>query len=221
MGITPQFAYNMESPQHEEVVGSIQSARFNFKIDYQLDSEVVSAYFGYSENLIRTIDKKQGIFKPPLSFEDRHKDIHAAWIAKNCKSSSNREQVVHSIMNAGIRVDSFGGCMHNKDFPNGYIDSEENLIKVISRYKFYLSFENSLCRHYYTEKLFRCFEAGVIPILLGHPADVEYFLPHQVIELSYCASYLQNLLMRLKSKWCGWPSHSFYSGCSHQSVGVP
>ncbi len=189
-GIAPQFAFNLESPQHEQTVGSSRSARFNFNMGYQLDSEVVFAYFGYSENLVHTIEQKQGLFKPPLPFEERHGTVHAAWVAKNCKSSNNREHVVRSIMNAGIKVDSFGGCMHNKDFPSGEGVTAESLVKLLSRYKFYLSFENSICRHYYTEKLLRCFEAGVVPILLGHPADIEYFLPHQVrnmrVELSAC-----------------------------------
>ncbi len=178
----------MESPQHEQTVGSRRSARFNFNMGYQLDSEVVYAYFGYSENIAHTIEHKEGLFKPPLPFEERHGDVHAAWVANNCKSSSNREHVVGSIMNAGIKVDSFGGCMHNKDFPSGHKDTEESLLILLSRYKFYLSFENSICRHYYTEKLFRCFEAGVIPILLGHPVDIEYFLPHKVRDMSLARS---------------------------------
>ena len=89
-------------------------------------------------------------------------------------------------MGAGVRVDNFGGCMHNKDFPAGYQDTEENFMQLLSKYKFYLSFENSICRHYYTEKLFRSLEIGVIPILLGHPADSEYLLPHKVCQLMSC-----------------------------------
>jgi hypothetical protein len=189
-GTAPQFAFNLESPQHEQTVGSSSIAKFNFNMGYQLDSEVVYAYFVHSDNLAHTIEQKEGLFKPPLPFEERHSDVHAAWVAKNCKSSSNREHVVQSIMSAGIKVDSFGSCFHNKDFPSGHKDTAESLLKLLSRYKFYLSFENSICRHYYTEKLFRCFEAGVVPVLLGHPADIEYFLPHQVrnmsVELSAC-----------------------------------
>ncbi len=151
---------------------------------YQLDDDVVHAYNGHSENLEHIIERKEGLFQPPLPFEQRHGDVHSAWVAKNCKSSNNREQIVQSMMNAGMKVHSFGGCFHNKDFPSGYKDTSENLLKLLSQYKFYLSFENSICRHYYTEKLFRCFEAGVVPILLGHPADIQYFLPHQVSKMS-------------------------------------
>jgi hypothetical protein len=191
---------------------------------YQLDSDVVYAYFGYSENLVHTIEHKEGLFKPPLPFEERHGTIHAAWVAKNCKSSSNREHVVQSIINAGVKVDSFGGCMHNKDFPSGEGVTAESLMKLLSRYKFYLSFENSICRHYYTEKLFRCFEAGVVPILLGHPADIEYFLPHKVrnmrIELSTCKiPTLKCRLFRAVDRLYYFSSHSSWAGCGDKGVG--
>jgi hypothetical protein len=212
----------MESPQHEISVGSSNSARFNFNMGYQLDSEVVYAYFGYSFNMVNTIERKEGLFTPALSFEQRHRVVHAAWVAKNCKSSSNREHIVQSIINAGIKVDSFGSCFRNKDFPINYKDSEEGLVNLLSQYKFYLSFENSICRHYYTEKLFRCFEAGVIPILLGHPADIEYFLPHQVgnLNVNKCNGPAKNLECLCQSTtWSHFSNHSSSAGCGHQGLG--
>ncbi len=180
-GAVPQFLWSMESPQHDRIVGTINSAMFNFMLDYQLDSEVVQDYLGFGPGVIwNQIDKKEGLFAPALGFEQRHHDVDAAWVAGNCRSSNNREQVVEALMDIGVKVDALGRCKHNKDFPIGYQDSWKNIVTLLSRYKFYFSFENSICRHYFTEKLFRCFEAGVIPVLLGHPADAEYFLPHQV-----------------------------------------
>jgi hypothetical protein len=182
----------MESPQHDDIVGTIKSAKFNFRVDYQLDSEIVSAYFGLAPSTLEdSVHQQTGLFKPYLPYEQRHVHVETAWVAKNCRSSNHREQFVEAVMGAGVRVDNFGGCLHNKDFPEGYQDTEESFIKLLSKYKFYLSFENSLCRHYYTEKLFRSLEIGVIPILLGHPADIDYLLPHKVCELMYgfaCAS---------------------------------
>jgi hypothetical protein len=155
--------------------------------------------------------------------------VEAAWVAKNCRSSNHREQFVEAVMGAGVRVDNFGGCMHNKDFPAGYQDTEENFMQLLSKYKFYLSFENSICRHYYTEKLFRSLEIGVIPILLGHPADIEYLLPHKVC--NYCIG-LCVLAVRLGCQLCICEQFSscmnhqptaaspfLCAGCSHQGVG--
>jgi hypothetical protein len=188
-GIVPQFAYNMESPQHDDIVGTIKSAKFNFRFDYQLDSEIVAAYFELAPSTLEDSVRRQTmLFKPYLPYEQRHVGVEAAWVAKNCRSSNHREQFVEAVMGAGVRVDSFGGCLHNKDFPAGYQDishDDSSFMKLLSKYKFYLSFENSNCRHYYSEKLFRSLEIGVIPILLGHPADIEYLLPHKVCELMY------------------------------------
>jgi hypothetical protein len=178
-GVMPRFLWTMEAPPHDQVVGTINSAKFNFKLDYQLDSDVVLDYLGARPNS-NQIDKKEGFFAPGIPFEQRHHDVDAAWVARNCQSSNNREQVVQALMDAGVKVHSLGQCMHNKDFPTANPDSWQKAVSFLSHYKFYLSFENCICRHYFTEKLFRCYEAGVIPILLGHPADVEYFLPHPV-----------------------------------------
>jgi hypothetical protein len=240
-GVEPQFLDNMESPQHDKYVGTVKSAMFNFKSDYHLDSEVVKAYFEAVPGMIgKQIDTKEGIFAPALPFEQRHHDVDAAWVAKNCRSSNNREQVVQALMNVGVKVDSFGGCMHNKDFPIEFQNSLQDdaaLQKVLSRYKFYLAFENSICRHYFTEKLFRSFAAGIIPILLGHPADAEYFLPHQVrimtimiynffwhyeqLSISIAVIIIVAKLISIQPySSMIHDSHFFNAGCSHQGLGL-
>ncbi|MBN3323822.1 FUT7 fucosyltransferase, partial [Atractosteus spatula] len=57
--------------------------------------------------------------------------------------------------------------------------SPEGLLPTISRYRFYLAFENSVYRDYITEKLWRnSFQAGSVPVVLGPPrADYEAQAP--------------------------------------------
>ncbi|KAK3884249.1 hypothetical protein Pcinc_011460 [Petrolisthes cinctipes] len=43
-------------------------------------------------------------------------------------------------------------------------------------YKFYLAFENSLCRDYITEKVYNILELNVVPVVYGG-ADYKRFLP--------------------------------------------
>lgn len=52
---------------------------------------------------------------------------------------------------------------------------------VINNYYFYLAFENSECRQYFTEKIFyNAYAKGAIPIVMGPPvSDCEKILPPQ------------------------------------------
>jgi hypothetical protein len=51
--------------------------------------------------------------------------------------------------------------------------------QAISRYLFYLAFENSHERGYVTEKVFDALLAGVVPVYLGSALDCKPMLPHE------------------------------------------
>jgi hypothetical protein len=104
------------------------------------------------------------------------------FLASNCRSSSGRECFVRELMRF-VRVDSYGKCLHNRDVL--YVDGIERqpsrltseLLTFVGYYKFYLAYENSICRSYRTEKLFRAFGAGSVPIVSGIIEDE--FLPYR------------------------------------------
>lgn len=48
------------------------------------------------------------------------------------------------------------------------IDTEE-FYKFISRYKFVIAYENSVCSDYLTEKIWRPLTLGVVPVYFGAP----------------------------------------------------
>ena len=61
---------------------------------------------------------------------------------------------------------------------------QNTYVKTLSRYKFYLSLENSLCRGYITEKLFLAMYSGTIPIAYGGLSKSDYLEvvpPHSFI----------------------------------------
>jgi galactoside 3-L-fucosyltransferase 11 len=131
------------------------------------------------------------IERKPLSIEMKNKyrkDGFApvVYIQSHKGVASFRDAYVEELMKY-IPVDSYGACVHNKDLPKELIDPVEHMVSpkfldLISKYKFHLAFENALCDDYMTEKLFRVFHVGGVPVHLGS-TKVRDWIPdkHSVI----------------------------------------
>jgi alpha-1,3-fucosyltransferase len=93
------------------------------------------------------------------------REMAAAALISNCGASSRRIEYIREIQKY-IRVDVFGGC--GKECPKSVGNATRDCMEVLSRkYKFYLAFENSICRDYITEKFFRQLNHYIIPVTLG------------------------------------------------------
>jgi hypothetical protein len=55
--------------------------------------------------------------------------------------------------------------------------SDERLYEILSNYKFILSIENAICDDYVTEKLWRTYYVGSVPILLANHERIDDYLP--------------------------------------------
>ena len=111
------------------------------------------------------------------------------YLHSDCDVPSDRDSYVFELMKY-IPVDSYGKCLHNSELPEHLrdpsrqnIDSKE-IINLMSKYKFVLTFENVICDDYITEKLWRIFEAGSVPVYKGSPS-VEDWTPndHSIISV--------------------------------------
>jgi hypothetical protein len=115
------------------------------------------------------------------------------FLASNCHSFSRRECFVRELMRF-LPVHSYGKCLNNRDSlivegvkmkipddgPNFIyrdLPGVSALEKFIGYYKFYLAYENSICDLYRTEKLFRAFRAGTVPVVSGVIESA--YLPYQ------------------------------------------
>lgn len=115
-------------------------------------------------------------------FGYRNKDI--AWIVSHCKTDSLREKYVNDLREATkLQIDVYGKCGDKehrlspevKDDVDSTLTSREDLYKkVLSKYKFYLSFENTFCQDYITEKFFLAMNAGALPIVYGGANKLDY-----------------------------------------------
>ena len=67
---------------------------------------------------------------------------------------------------------SYGKCLHNTDEPPKAkgVSPNESKRKILSKYKFYLSFENAKVGDYVSEKVFDGILAGTLSIYWGAPS---------------------------------------------------
>jgi hypothetical protein len=63
-----------------------------------------------------------------------------------------------------LKIDIYGKCGDLKVPKKHENDTQDSGYLIVKKYKFYLSFENSLCTEYITEKFFNAMEYGAIPI---------------------------------------------------------
>src|SRR5690554_5397676 len=101
------------------------------------------------------------------------------FMGSNCNTggATERTKYVKELMKY-IPVDSYGGCLHNKDMEerqkkNGRQSHGDKIIEkigIISEYKFLLAFENNnLVSDYVTEKMTNAYQAGTVPVYWGAP----------------------------------------------------
>ena len=92
----------------------------------------------------------------------RHKTNMAYWLVSDCITENRREDYVKELQKY-INIDIFGNCV-NRTFPRS---REQEQIELMKKYKFYISFENSICNEYVTEKLYHHIGCGIVPIVMG------------------------------------------------------
>ncbi|XP_077554140.1 alpha-(1,3)-fucosyltransferase C-like [Haemaphysalis longicornis] len=131
---------------------------FNWSMTYRLDSDVVT-YYG-----------KVNKYKTPQTYDWerlemawRQKSRMAVWAVSNCVTPSKRENYVLELRKH-VAVDVYGFCGRNKCPKKRRARCYRDFSKV---YFFYLSFENSICKDYVTEKLFEALRYDIIPVVFG------------------------------------------------------
>ena len=150
-------------------------SKFNFMMSYRFDSHIPNPYADH-QLIDRVLDPiPDAVFNQSLRKLENLAPV--LWVASNCRSFNGREVYIQELMKY-IRVDSYGTCLNTRALPNGM--SKADLLRA--GYKFYLTFENSNCKDYVSEKLFQVLRAGILPVVYG-PDDYSGFIPdsHSVI----------------------------------------
>ncbi|XP_068087138.1 glycoprotein 3-alpha-L-fucosyltransferase A isoform X2 [Anabrus simplex] len=92
----------------------------------------------------------------------KDKTALVAVMGSNCGGRNGRWDYIHELQKH-VRVDVYGRC-GNLNCP-GHFTKE---CSALSKYKFYLAFENSNCRDYVTEKAWwNAYHYGAVPVIMG------------------------------------------------------
>jgi len=125
----------------------------------------------------------EDLLKPP---PPKSKDKCVIFMSTNCGSGGALARTAYAAeLMEHMQVDSYGQCLHNKDFPKEmqfpiYQDhgaSMRNKIGIFKDYKFVLVFENNNVTDYVTEKMMCAIEAGSVPVYMGSPNVHPYWTP--------------------------------------------
>ncbi|CAF2895881.1 unnamed protein product [Rotaria sp. Silwood2] len=99
--------------------------------------------------------------------------VYIVWFVSNCNTHSRREDYVNKLRSQkGIHIDIYGNCKSIYHSPILSIQCQKgtsNCIEnILLNYRFYLSFENSKCDAYITEKYWiQGLNGHTVPIVLG------------------------------------------------------
>ncbi|CAG0922169.1 unnamed protein product [Notodromas monacha] len=154
--------YILESPLHAHERSS-PSHSVNWTATYRLDSDIVTPYskWMYFDERIQS---------NPIILHNlaQNKTKKVAWLVSNC-NAKNARMLYAQELSKYIQVDIFGDCGQLK-CPK---DKSSQCLEMLRKnYKFYLSFENSNCKDYITEKFFlNALRNNLIPIVMGADKD--------------------------------------------------
>ncbi|XP_071111965.1 3-galactosyl-N-acetylglucosaminide 4-alpha-L-fucosyltransferase FUT3-like isoform X2 [Haliotis cracherodii] len=143
--------------------------QINWTMTYRSDSDI---FYPYGR-----VNRRGDFLTTDYTSLAEKKNKKVAWIVSHCATDSKREDYVR-LLKQHIGVDTFGMC----GLPCGNEGSFECLQMLTNDYKFYLSFENTLCLDYVTEKLFRkIMVADVVPVVRGFVNYTKYMPPKSFI----------------------------------------
>ncbi|XP_076347429.1 alpha-(1,3)-fucosyltransferase C-like isoform X1 [Tachypleus tridentatus] len=156
--------YGIEAPRLIKMPWNKIDGLFNWTMTYREDSDIPVRYGHICEKMVsgETLDND--------FLEKKVKDV--VWIVSKCHTPSKREKYVQKLKSF-ISVDIYGKCGDKVCLPTQAAKCYE---KILKKYKFYLAFENSICKDYVTEKFFNVLNFDIVPVTLGG-ANYSSFAP--------------------------------------------
>lgn len=164
-------------------------SQFNWTATYMRDSDIIAPYYRKYVNL--TFSELKKVASHPLY--EKNKVLAAFAVISNCQVKV-RKTFINRIKRF-FKVDVFGACGRPLK------KSEEAVLQLSRKYRYYLAFENSRCRDYVTEKFwFNGLMGDAIPVVFGgyDRKDYETVAPPNSFVYANDFSSVRNLTNFLK-----------------------
>jgi alpha-1,3-fucosyltransferase len=162
---------------------------FNWTMSYRLNADIHLLYGSIKPKATapRTPEETKKLIKathlPSAKNFAKKKVSLVAWMASHCNTPGLREVYVGQLTKL-LKIDIYGKCGNlscHRNSTHSYSDPKcYDLLEA--KYKFYLSFENSICEDYVTEKFFEIMKREIIPIVYGGANYTYIAPPHSYID---------------------------------------
>lgn len=169
--------YGMEAPPNLKSKSHSWRRLFNWTICYRRDSDVIKPYGSFISRNLQTTNRNASRIGE-LSMLKTHT---AAWFVSHCITHGRRGAYVN-VLRKHVGVDVYGACgplsCPRVTHDNGSQAWDSSCLQTAEKdVKYYLSFENSLCRDYVTEKVFKVYTTqSLVPVVRGS-ANYSMYLP--------------------------------------------
>ena len=176
---------------------------------------------------------------PSIPFHDDTTVIDGvSFVAHNCHSKNQREQLIEEMREFGLQVDGLSRCLNNVNQtqlretirnstllpynltkPHDYRFHEK--ITMMRMYKFHAAFENGNIVDYVTEKVYQALIAGVIPIYFGAPNIRDYVPDNSIINVHDFQNNTQALVEHIKQVMTNETLYNSYHEWRNNDVELP
>lgn len=132
---------------------------FNLTSTYEMDSDFPGFYSSWNFKW-----EKNESFNENYDFS-KNKLKFATGLISNCNDKAKRIEYLNELKKY-IPVDIFGKC--GEKCPDFYSNTtiKDDCRRILAKeYKFFLAFENSICKDYITEKFFQILSFDIIPVV--------------------------------------------------------
>lgn len=179
--------FDLETSINREPDRFESSYFYNWTLTYWRKSDLFGPY--------AKVIKSANDYKLPNEDYVKNKTNMAAWLVSNCNTPSKRQKYAKKLAKH-LNIDIYGECGPNKCPKDNLTECYKMLEK---NYLFYLSFENTFCEDYITEKLYNLLHYNIVPVVYGYGDYSELAPPNSVINtanfktIEQLANYLTHL----------------------------